>query len=147
MTKTLSELIQQKEELLRRLLPISVRQLEIVRQSDLTTLLPHLARKQRLMNEFEIIEQQLVPFQNIPPEERKWNNKTEQQETSAAIDRCAVMLEEILRNDSTSMDELSVQKTEVEEQLRRVRQGSQVFSAYAKQTNMGNTKHFNMSES
>jgi hypothetical protein len=129
---TLTELIRHKEELLRRLLPISVQQLKIVRQNDLSVLLQHLAGKQRLMNEFESIEQQLVPFQAVPPEERTWKSETERCETVAAIERCAVMLEEIIRNDSTSMEELTVQKTETEKQLRRVRQGSQVFSTYAK---------------
>ncbi|MDR0336674.1 MAG: hypothetical protein LBI18_06245 [Planctomycetaceae bacterium] len=129
---TLSELIQCKEELLRRLLPISMQQLKIVRQNNLSVLLHHLATKQRLMNEFEAIEQQLAPFQAIPPEERKWNNETERLETNAAIERCATLLEEIIQNDSISMDELTVQKTETENQLRRVRQGSQVLSAYTK---------------
>ncbi|MDR2116333.1 MAG: hypothetical protein LBP87_08125 [Planctomycetaceae bacterium] len=128
----LGELIRRKEEILRRLLPISVQQLKIVRQNDLTMLLRHLAVKERLMNEFEAIEQELRPFQAIPPEQRQWKNETEQLEMDKMIKHCAEMLEEIIRNDSTSMEELSVQKTEVETQLRRVRQGSRVFASYEK---------------
>jgi hypothetical protein len=127
-----SELIYRKEELLRRLLPISVQQLEIVRQSNLTVLLQLLAVKQRLMNEFEAIEKQLHPFQEIPPEKRKWKNETERLEVGESVERCAAMLEEIIRNDSTSMEELAVQKTDTENQLKRVRQGSRIFSSYKK---------------
>jgi hypothetical protein len=130
--KTFSELISRKEELLRRLLPISVQQLEIVRQSNLTVLLQLLAVKQRLMNEFEEIEKQLKPFQEIPLKERKWNNETERLEFGKKIEYCAAMLEEIIRNDSTSMEELEVQKTDTESQLKRVRQGSRAFEAYKK---------------
>jgi agmatine/peptidylarginine deiminase len=125
----LGELIRRKEELLRRLLPISVQQLKIVRQNNLTVLLQHLAVKQRLMNEFEAIEQQLRAF---PPEKQQWENETERLESNKIIEHCALMLEEIIRNDSISMEELGVQKTDIEAQLRRVRQGSRVFSSYAK---------------
>jgi len=130
MTAALSELIRRKEELLRRLLPISVCQLEIVRRSDMTALLQHLGQKQRVMDEFEDVERLLAPFREIPPEKRKWKDETERLETGAAMERCTAMLEEILRNDSISTEELSIQKTEVKEQLRRVRQGSHVSSAY-----------------
>ncbi|MDR3199659.1 MAG: hypothetical protein LBU34_17470 [Planctomycetaceae bacterium] len=128
----LSELIRRKEELLRRLLPVSVQQLKIVRQDNLTVLLQHLAVKQRLMNEFEAIEEQLRPFQAIPPEERRWENEAERLETERAMERCAGILEEIIRNDSTGMEELRVRRTEVEDQLRRVRQGSRVSVSYEK---------------
>ncbi|MDR2756616.1 MAG: hypothetical protein LBC20_13000 [Planctomycetaceae bacterium] len=126
------ELIRRKEELLRHLLPISVQQLKIVRQNNLTVLLQHLAVKQRLMNEFEAIEQQLRPFQAIPPEERQWENESERLEIDKTIERCALILEEIIQNDSISMEELRGQKTEVEIQLRRVRQGSRVSDSYKK---------------
>ncbi|MDR0705433.1 MAG: hypothetical protein LBF88_10665 [Planctomycetaceae bacterium] len=130
--KTFCELIYRKEEILRRLLPISVQQLEIVRQSNLTVLLQLLAVKQRLMNEFELIEKQLRPFLEILPEERTWNNDTERLEVGGRLERCAAMLEEIIRNDSTSMEELEVQKIDTEKQLKRVRQGSRIFSSYKK---------------
>jgi hypothetical protein len=130
--KTFRELIHRKEELLRRLLPISEQQLAIVRQSNLTVLLQLLAVKQRLMNEFEAIEKQLRPFQEIPPEKREWKNETERLEVGERLECCSAMLEEIIRNDSTSMEELAVQKTDTENQLKRVRQGSKIFSSYKK---------------
>ena len=139
---TFSELIRQKEHLLMRLVPISVRQLEIVQSADVSRLIQLLGQKQQLMYEFEEIERQLAPHREIPPEERVWSDEAERTETGAAINRCAAMLEEILRNDTRSTDELSAQKNVVEEQLRRTRQGAQIHNGYAKQAPKGNIKHF-----
>jgi hypothetical protein len=127
---TFNELLRQKEEILRRLVPVSEQQLRIVRQNDLSVLLHLLAVKQRLMNEFESIEKQLQSFQQLPPEERSWENEAEKLSIDSRLERCEAMLEEIIQSDSMSMEELEVQKNNTEKQLKRLRQGSKVFDSY-----------------
>lgn len=142
MSPTFGELIRKEEGVLRRLAAASIRQLEIVRSGDMTRLLELLAQKQRLMDEFDAVKRQLVPFRDIPPSDRRWRDDEERRETGAAVNRCTRMLEEILRNDRRSTEELAERKTDVEEQLRRIRQGAQVNASYAKQTPEGNILRF-----
>jgi hypothetical protein len=127
-----SELIRKKEAILRRLYLISVRQLEIVRRSDITALIQHLGQKQRVIDEFEEVESQLAPYRDAAPEKRKWKNETERLETAAAVERCAIVLREIIQNDTTSTEEVAAQRHEFETQLRQLRQSSKVISAYTK---------------
>lgn len=146
-SKKFSGLIRQKEHILMRLVPISVRQLQIVRSGDMTTLLGFLGQKQRVLDEFEEVEKALRPYRETPPEERIWKNEQERIETHRAMERCTAMLEEILRNDTQSSEEIAVQKIELEERIRRLQQGSQVHSQYAKQSfNIENARHFDVSK-
>lgn len=128
-----SELIRREENVLAQLLPFSARQLEIVRGGDTSLLLQFLGRKQSLMDEFESIENELASFQDIPWKERLWTDDREQAETKRAIDRCAALMEKILENDRQSTDELAVEITELQEQIRRIRMSSQAPLVYAKQ--------------
>ena len=139
---TFSELIRQKEHVLSRLVPISVRQLEIVRSGDTTRLVQVLGMKQQLYYEFEEIEKKLAPHRDLAPEERRWNSEAERIETGEAIQRCAAMLQEIIRNDSTSIEETEAQKDEVEEQIRRTRQGTRLQNGYGKQAPHGEFRRF-----
>lgn len=135
---TLSELIRQKEQILMDLLPMSIRQLELVRRDEMTLLIRHLNEKQFVLSAFEEIEKQLAPLRDIPPEEREWKNEQERKETADAIRRCATMLEKILENDALSTEELGVRKDELQNQMRRVQQNVQVNVNYARQTVAGN---------
>ncbi len=139
---TFAELIHRKEQLLLRLAPVSVRQLEIVRNGDVSLLVQLLGAKQQLMYDFETIERQLEPFKDLLPEQRVWSSEAERRKTGESVDRCAALLEEILRNDNMSIEELATRKDEVEEQLRKTRQGAQIHNGYAKQAKKSGIRHF-----
>jgi len=131
-----SELIQREEELLKRLLLVSQRQLELVQAGNVTMLIQHLGQRQQLWNEFELLEQQLVPHKGIPSEQRVWNSVEERQMTEAALSRCKELMEQILANDQTSLTLTAAQKEEVEEQLLRVRRAATVAPEYLKQSDL-----------
>ena len=133
---TFSELIRSQEALLKRLLLVSQRQLEIVEEGNVTVLIQHLGKRQQLWNEFELLEQQLAPHKEIPPEHRIWNNNEEREMTTAALDRCKGLLEQILANDEICLTKTAEQKDEVEEQLGRVQRGTPVASAYGRQSQL-----------
>ncbi len=127
-----SDLIRAKEKILERLLPISERQLKLVREGDVSLLLQLLGQKQKMFDEFEKIERRLAPHRDVPPESRRWKSEKERVDTEAAIARCTERLAEILRLDEQSMQEMSEQKTAVEEQVRRLHQGSRLHAAYSR---------------
>ena len=131
---TFSELIRSEEELLRRLLLVSQRQLEIVDLGNATVLLEHLGLRERLWQEFELLEQQLVPHRGILPEQRIWNSADERQRTEAALNRCKSLLEEIMANDQISIEKTATRRDEVADQLRRIQRSGAVGTAYQKQS-------------
>ena len=128
------DLIRGEEELLKRLLLVSQRQLEIVRAGDGALLLQHLGKRQQLWNEFELLEQQLAPHKGLPPEHRVWDSAEERQQTEATLNRCKELMAEILTNDETSLVLAAEQKNEAAEQLRRIQQGGSAAVAYRRQS-------------
>ncbi len=130
---TFSALIRQKENILERLVPISKRQLEFVRNGNSDLLLKFLQRKLAMMDEFEEIERRLAPLRDISPEDRIWIDEQDREETRKAMKRCEEHLAAILANDEKSTSELAQMTEEVKTQLRQVRQSGKQRS-YAKQT-------------
>ena len=128
------ELIRSEEEILERLLLVSQRQLELVAEGNITVLVEYLGRRQRLWSEFESLEEQLKPHKNIPPEKRIWRSAEERQITTAALNRCKELMEQILANDQKSLAQTAEQKNEVEAQLRRVQQGGNAARSYMRQS-------------
>ena len=133
---TFSELIRSEEELLKRLLLVSQRQLELVEEGNVTILIQHLGQRQQLWNEFELLEQQLAPHKGIPPESRVWRNTNERQMTEASLNRCKDLLGKILEIDQMSLTKTAAQKDEVEGQLQRIQRGAPAATAYGRQSQL-----------
>ena len=133
---TFSELIHCEEELLKRLLMVSKRQLEIVELGNAGVLVEHLGRRERLWHEFELLEEQLTPHKGIPPEQRVWKNPEERQQTEAALNRCKGLLDEIMATDEISLAKAAKLKDEAEKNLRRVQLSKPVAPAYMKQSQL-----------
>ena len=133
---TFSELIRSEEELLKRLLLVSQRQLELVEEGNVTTLIQHLGQRQQLWNEFELLERQLAPHKGIPPENRVWRNANERQMTEASLNRCKDLLEKILEIDQMSLTKTAAQKDEVEGRLQRIQRGARPSIEYERQSQL-----------
>ena len=134
MNMSFPELIRGEEDVLKRLLAVSQRQLEIVESGNATVLIEHLGQRQQLWHEFERLEQQLVPHKGIRPEHRVWKNAEERQQTEAVLNRCKELLEQILVNDQISMEKTAAHRDKVGSQLRRMQQVATVAPAYLKQS-------------
>ena len=132
-----SELIRREEELLKRLLLVSHRQLELVQAGNGTVLIQHLGKRQQLWNEFERLEEQLAPHKGIPPERRVWKSAEERNLTEAALNRCKTLLEQIMANDKISLEKTAEQKDKAEKDLRRIQAGKPGAIAYLKQSRLG----------
>jgi len=131
---TFPELIRSEEELLKRLLLVSQRQLEIVEEGNVTLLMQLLGQWQQLWNEFELLEQQLAPYKGIPPERRVWKSAEERQLTESALNRCKELLEKIMENYEKGTPKLEEQRDVVKEQLDRVQRGRKVATVYERQS-------------
>jgi len=131
---TFSELIRSEEEVLKRLLIVSQRQVALVQEGDATVLIQHLGRREQLWKEFELLEKQLEPYKGIPPEQRRWKNTEERQTTEATLDRCKAYMEQILANDQVSLTTMAAAKDEREGKLDQVRRGQNAAIEYGRQS-------------
>ena len=138
---TFSELLRSEEEILKRLLIVSQRQLELVQAEDVAVLIQHLGQSVKLWNEFELLEQQLEPHKGIPQEQRKWNSADERQMTEATLNRCKSLMKQILENDQVSLttmaakkEEMAAKKEEMEAKLNQVHRKKDVVMEYTKQS-------------
>ena len=131
-----SELIRSEEELLKRLLLVSQRQLEIVEAGNAAVLVEYLGQRQRLWHEFELLERQLATHKGIPPENRVWKSAEERQQTELSLNRCKMLLEEIMANDQISFTKAAELKENVEKDLRRVQLSKNAAPAYMKQSRL-----------
>jgi len=129
---TFPELIRGQEEVLRRVLLASERQIAVVEQGNPTALLEHLGQRERLWHEFEVLEQQLAPHKGIPLERRVWRSPEERHATEASLAHCTILLSEIMTNDETSLAKAAEIKAEKEKDLLRVRRGKNAAAGYAK---------------
>ena len=132
---TFPELIRSEEEMLKRLLLVSQRQMEVVEEGDFTVQLPYLLGKwQQLWNEFELLDRQLAPHKETLPENRVWKSMAERQITEFAQDRCKELLKTILDNYQICLTKMAAQKDEVAAQLRRIQRGGNTALGYMRQS-------------
>jgi uncharacterized protein YhaN len=71
-TQHLSALVDAKFQVLKVLVRLSRRQVELIEAGDMTMLIKLLAAKQTVMGQLQAIEQQLTPFRSDDPEQRQW---------------------------------------------------------------------------
>jgi hypothetical protein len=134
--KSFAELIHSEEELLKRLLWVSQRQIEIVNMGNMSVLLQHLEQRDRLWDEFDLLEKQLAPHKAIPPEQRIWHCTEEREATESARVRCKELLEQIMANDQISLTKTEEDKNKLEKDIRRIQLAATVAPAYAKQSQL-----------
>jgi len=136
---TFPDLIRSEEELLKRLLVVSQRQLEVAEAGEDSTLLSLLWQWEQLWNEFMLVDQQLAPYKGIPAEQRVWKSAAERQLTESALNRCEELLKTILENYQTCLTKMAERKDEAAEQVRRIQQGGSVAAAYSRQSKIADT--------
>ena len=132
-----SELIRSQEEFLQRLLLVSLRQIELANEGNATLLKHHVEQREKLWEEFVLLDQQLAPHKGIPPESRVWKNPEEKQQTEEAVNRCKELLDKILENDQISFTKTAELKDKLEQDLRRVQLATPAVSGYLKQSRLG----------
>ncbi|MDR2169547.1 MAG: hypothetical protein LBP59_05345 [Planctomycetaceae bacterium] len=142
-----SELVKLQEGILMRLAAVAVRQLELVRTSDMTALLQLLGRKYQLLDEFEEIKKALNLQGNINPDERQWQNENEKINAKNSIEHCGKLLDEILSNDKQSIEEIELRRDELRNEICRFERISHTNLGYAKAAGKKIfVKHFDIKE-
>lgn len=99
-TEQLAALVAAKLQILKVLVQLSRRQVELIEAAEMTTLIKLLAAKQTVMGQLQTIEQELTPFRGEDPDRRVWRSTAAraacqtQAETSNALLTEALALEQ-----------------------------------------------------
>jgi len=92
----LAELIAAKLQVLKVLVQLSRRQVELIGAGEMATLIKLLAAKQTVMNQLQAIEHQLAPFRDEDPEKRAWRSPAERAACQAQAELANALLTEAL---------------------------------------------------
>ncbi|MHB8902361.1 MAG: hypothetical protein ACYC6Y_26680, partial [Thermoguttaceae bacterium] len=118
-TDTLFELIRQKRDLLLSLRNMGRRQLELVAEGEMASLLDVLAEKQRVLGSLQRVERGLDPFRNQDPDSRIWRNAEARAGCSRLLDECQSLLRETVEQERQSEAALTVRRDEAAVRLQR----------------------------
>ena len=129
----LLQIVQAQIPLLEQMLRLSEKQLNLVQLSDMTLLLQLLAQKQKVYEMFEALRRQLDPYQDIKPQDRKWESEQERLDCEAAIQTSKELLAAIMELDRQSESDLARQKDEIQRQMRKMDTSGKAAVVYAKQ--------------
>jgi hypothetical protein len=129
-TSLLAELIARKRDCLLQLRDLGPRQLALVREGSMTTLLDVLSAKQRLLWELQKLERQIDPFRGQDPADRRWPTPEARQQTAGRLAECEALLAQIVRQDQQSEEELIRRRQQTAIQLRGVHAAHRARGAY-----------------
>lgn len=136
-TDLLSDLIQKKRSCLVQLRDMGGKQLELVRDGDITHLLELLAAKQRVLAQLQQVQRQLDRFRNDDPEKRRWRTPQKRQECAGDQAECERLLAQIVIQEKQSEQELIRRRDEAAAQLAGVHSAGQARDAYLAETGVG----------
>ncbi len=136
-TDLLSDLIQRKRSCLVQLRDMGGKQIELVREGNITDLLELLAAKQHVLIQLQQVERQLDRFRGEDPQKRHWRTPQERQECAGGLAECERLLAQIVVQEKQSEQELIRRRDEAAAQLAGVHTASQARGAYLAQARAG----------
>ena len=95
-TDILKDLIRVKRECLLQLRDVGRKQLALIDEGNMTSLMDVLAAKQRPLVTLQRIERALDPFRNQDPEQRDWRSAADRAQCAEQIKQCEILLAEIV---------------------------------------------------
>src|SRR5262245_60368549 len=95
-TERLAALIAAKLQVLKILVQLSRRQIELIEAGEMTTLIKLLAAKQTVMAQLQAVEQELAPYRADDPEQRQWESPARRAACQAQAQLASDLLAETL---------------------------------------------------
>ena len=126
----LSELVDQRLEILESLLRQSVQQAEAIAAGRMSELMSLLAQKQTPLRQLGAVSQTLREAENDDPDQRQWTSPQARDECRSKHRRCESLLGELLRLEAECEAKLAHSRDEIEEKLSRSEGARQAASSY-----------------
>lgn len=141
-TAKLAVLIDARLAVLVQLLSLSRRQTSVINEEDLSALLTVLAGKQQLVNQLQLLDRQLAPYQQESPESRQWSSPAERTRCQQQAAKCEMALREILAAEQQAEGQMTRRRDAVAEQLAMINQTSHAARGYLPANPVSAASHF-----
>ncbi|NQT37266.1 MAG: hypothetical protein HQ581_07245 [Planctomycetes bacterium] len=129
-TELLAQGVERKYECLEQLRDLGRRQMALVDQGEMATLLDVLAAKQRLLVRLQQIEKALDPFRDQDARQRQWVSESQRLACAEKLNGCQELLREIVAQEKQSEQRLIRRRDEAAIQLQGVHAARQACGAY-----------------
>lgn len=130
-TQQLARLVEQRRDLLARILELCQRQQGVIDAGDMTSLLEILSGKQRLLEDVQLIERALDPYRAERPESRRWRSEEDRRHCAAQVAHCDALYGEIVQHEKESERKLTLRRDEAAARLEGMHYGNHARGAYA----------------
>jgi hypothetical protein len=132
-TDILSDLIRVKRECLLQLRDMGRKQLALIDEGDMKSLMEVLAAKQRPLVSLQRIERALAPFRNQDPEKRVWRSLDARAQCAEQLQQCETLLAEIVSQEKCCEAAIVRRRDEAAGQLQEAHLAGQARHAYLPQ--------------
>lgn len=132
-TNLLADLVAKRRKCLVQLRDLGVRQSQMIADGEMAELLRLVAAKQQLIVALQAIEQQLAPFHEQEPEQRRWDSAELRARCAADAEACRLLIHEVMAMEQAGERQMIERRDAVATQLRTVVSGGKVRDAYQAQ--------------
>jgi hypothetical protein len=129
-TAKLAALIDSRLAVLTQLLALSRQQARVIDAEDLSALLTVLAGKQQLVNQLQLLDRQLAPYQQQAPESRQWASTAERTRCQQQAAKCEAALLEIISAEQQAEHQMTQRRDAVAQRLAAINQTSHAARGY-----------------
>ena len=130
-TEQLAALVAAKQQVLKVLVQLSRRQVELIGAGDMTSLLKVLAGKQTVMNQLQVIEREMSPYRDEDPEGRVWNSPAQRAACQTRANECNALLAEAMSLEQQAEAAMLVRRNATAEALSAAQSASDARAAYS----------------
>ena len=132
-TNLLADLVAKRRKCLAQLRDLGLRQSQMIAGGEMAELLRLVAAKQQLIVALQAIEQQLAPFHQQDPEQRRWESAEARSRCAADAEACRLLIQEVMSMEQAGERQMIERRDAVATQLRTVVSGGKVRDAYQAQ--------------
>jgi hypothetical protein len=143
-TDLLAQLVARKRDCLLKLRTMVAKQLELATDGSVTALLDILSSKQRVIVELQKVENDLAPFRNQDPDQRRWRLPQAREDTARQLAECETLMGRIMLEEKKSEHEMVRRRDETALQLQGVHQATVARGAYQDQAK-SSPRHLDLS--
>lgn len=129
-TVQLAQLMYRKQNVLIQLREFGRRQIQMITEGEISSLLRLLSDKQKFLTQIQQIEIDLNPFRSQDPESRNWQSAQHRQRIIDVANRCETLLAEIMLIERQSEASLASRRDATAARLRSVTVTSQPKQNY-----------------
>jgi flagellar biosynthesis/type III secretory pathway chaperone len=130
-TDRLASLIAARRQVLAVLVELARRQLRLVADGQLPSLLSLLATKQSVLRQLETLHRELAPFHADDPDARQWRSPQARAECQRQAQECQALMAQVLELERQAEAALAAQQTATAEALGRLTSLADAQAAYA----------------